>query len=205
MRSAPRRTPVPDLAAAKLLLSIGDDFVEEGSLVEQARALAELRAAGGRFVYVGPRLSLTAAAADEWLSVEPGTELLLVLGLARRVLELVGRRRTRGALGRHTRAHVSPPTTRRRSPRAPRSAPRRSNGSPTTFSARARACASGRGGPWPATTRRRSPRRSTSSTPSPGTSSARSSSCRARRAPGPDRPWSSPSSLVARPPARSGR
>ena len=82
--------PVPNIAAAKLLLSIGDDLVEEGAVVEQARALAELRAAGGRFVYVGPRLSLTAAAADEWLSVEPGSELLLVLGLARRVLELVG-------------------------------------------------------------------------------------------------------------------
>ncbi len=82
--------PVPDIAAAKLLLSIGDDLVEESAVVEQARALAELRAAGGRFVYVGPRLSLTAAAADEWLSVEPGTEILLVLGLARRVLELVG-------------------------------------------------------------------------------------------------------------------
>jgi anaerobic selenocysteine-containing dehydrogenase/Fe-S-cluster-containing dehydrogenase component len=82
--------PVPDIAAAKLLLSIGDDLVEEGAVVQQARALADLRAAGGRFVYVGPRLSLTAAAADEWLSVEPGSEVLLVLGLARRVLELVG-------------------------------------------------------------------------------------------------------------------
>jgi len=82
--------PVPDIAAAKLLLSIGDDLVEEGAVVEQARALADSRASGGRFVYVGPRLSLTAAAADEWLSVEPGTEALLVLGLARRVLELVG-------------------------------------------------------------------------------------------------------------------
>ena len=82
--------PVPDIAAARLLLSIGDDLVEEGAVVEQARALADLRAAGGRFVYLGPRLSLTAAAADEWLSVEPGSEVLFVLGLARRLLELVG-------------------------------------------------------------------------------------------------------------------
>jgi molybdopterin-containing oxidoreductase family iron-sulfur binding subunit len=83
-------TPVPDLAAARFLLSIGDDFVEEGSPVEHARALADLRAAKGRFVYVGPRLSLTAAAADEWLSVEPGTEAILVLGLVRALLDLVG-------------------------------------------------------------------------------------------------------------------
>ena len=82
--------PTHDLAAARVLLSIGDDFVEEGSPVESARALAEHRAAGGRSIYVGPRLSLTAASADEWLSVEPGTELTFVLGLTRRVLELVG-------------------------------------------------------------------------------------------------------------------
>ncbi|HSQ62246.1 MAG TPA: molybdopterin dinucleotide binding domain-containing protein [Polyangiaceae bacterium] len=79
--------PVYDMASAKLLLSIGDDFVEEGSPVEHARALADQRAAGGRFVYVGPRLSLTAAAADEWLSVTPGTEDVLVLGLARAVMD----------------------------------------------------------------------------------------------------------------------
>lgn len=80
--------PVLDLAAARVVLSIGDDFVEEGSLVEAARGLADHRAAGGRSVYVGPRLSLTAASADEWLSVETGTELALVLGLCRQVLEL---------------------------------------------------------------------------------------------------------------------
>jgi anaerobic selenocysteine-containing dehydrogenase/Fe-S-cluster-containing dehydrogenase component len=78
---------VPDLAAAKLVVSIGDDFVEEGSPVEHARALADQRAAGGWFTYVGPRLSLTAAAADLWISVEPGTEGLFVLGLLREVLD----------------------------------------------------------------------------------------------------------------------
>ena len=82
--------PVYDLAAARFLLSIGHDFVEEGSPVEHARGLADFRAGGGRFVYVGPRLSLTAAASDEWLSVLPGTESILVLGLARAVMELAG-------------------------------------------------------------------------------------------------------------------
>ncbi len=83
-------TPVYDLASARLLLSIGHDFVDEGSPVEHARGLAELKAAGGRFVYVGPRLSLTASAADEWLSVVPGTEAVLVLGLARTLVGLAG-------------------------------------------------------------------------------------------------------------------
>src|ERR1017187_6623327 len=83
-------TPVYDLASARFLLSIGHDFVDEGSPVEHARGLADLKAANGRFVFVGPRLSLTAAAADQWLSVVPGTEVDLVLGLARAVLDLVG-------------------------------------------------------------------------------------------------------------------
>jgi len=85
-------TAVPDLASAKLILSIGDDFVEEGSPVERARAFADQRAAGGKSIYVGPRLSLTAAAADQWISVEPGTESLFVLGLLRQVVDRAGAR-----------------------------------------------------------------------------------------------------------------
>lgn len=84
--------PRLDLAAARLVLSIGDDFVEDGSPVEHARGLAQLRAANGRSIYIGPRLSLTAAATDEWISTEPGTEIVLVLGLARLVLERTGER-----------------------------------------------------------------------------------------------------------------
>ena len=86
----PGLVAIPDLAAAKLILSIGDDFVEEGSLVEHARALADQRAGGGRFTYVGPRLSLTAAGADDWIAVEPGTEGLFVLGLLREVIDRLG-------------------------------------------------------------------------------------------------------------------
>jgi anaerobic selenocysteine-containing dehydrogenase len=80
--------PVLDYAAARLILSIGDDLVEEGSLVEAARGLADQRAAQGRSIYIGPRISLTAASADEWISVDPGSELTVVLGLCRQVLDL---------------------------------------------------------------------------------------------------------------------
>ncbi len=79
--------PVHRFEEARLILSVGDDLVEEGSPVEAARGLAEQRAAGGRSIYVGPRLSLTAASCDEWISVEPGSELALVLGLCGQVLQ----------------------------------------------------------------------------------------------------------------------
>ncbi len=86
----PALRALPDLAPAKLILSFGDDFIEEGSPVEHARALADQRAAGGTLIYIGPRLSLTAAAADEWISVAPGTEPLLALGLVREVIDRLG-------------------------------------------------------------------------------------------------------------------
>ena len=79
--------PVHRFEEARLILSVGDDLVEEGSPVEAARGLAEQRAKGGRSIYVGPRLSLTAASCDEWISVEPGSELALVLALCGQVLQ----------------------------------------------------------------------------------------------------------------------
>jgi anaerobic selenocysteine-containing dehydrogenase/Fe-S-cluster-containing dehydrogenase component len=114
--------PEWDIAQAKTLLSIGDDFLEDwGSPVEHARALAGMRAAGGRFVYVGPRLSLTAAAADEWISAKPGSEGELVLGLARAALEHGGaavdglarpvRERLTGVLAPYDLARVAVATT----------------------------------------------------------------------------------------------
>ncbi len=82
--------PVFDLSAADLVISFGDDLLETGvSPVEHARQLAAARDArtrkdgGARFVYVGPRLSLTTSNADEWLPAKPGTEGILALALAR--------------------------------------------------------------------------------------------------------------------------
>jgi molybdopterin-containing oxidoreductase family iron-sulfur binding subunit len=82
--------PVFDLSGADLVISFGSDLLETGSSpVEHARQLAAARDArtrkdgGARFVYVGPRLSLTTASADEWLAAKPGTEGILALALAR--------------------------------------------------------------------------------------------------------------------------
>ncbi len=84
-------TPIYDIGRARVLLSIGSDFLDEGPFrVELSRGLARMRAdtrqSAGRFVYVGPRLSLTAASADEWMATRPGSEIFLVLGLARLAL-----------------------------------------------------------------------------------------------------------------------
>jgi anaerobic selenocysteine-containing dehydrogenase/Fe-S-cluster-containing dehydrogenase component len=77
---------------ADFLISFGVDFLETWlSNVEYARQFAAFHAPGESsrppFVYVGPRLSLTAANADHWISVPPGTEFLVALGMLRVILE----------------------------------------------------------------------------------------------------------------------
>jgi len=80
--------PVFDLSGSDLVIDFGSDFLESGpSPVEHARQLAAARDVSkperrsARFVYVGPRLSMTASNADEWLAAKPGSEGLLALAL----------------------------------------------------------------------------------------------------------------------------
>jgi anaerobic selenocysteine-containing dehydrogenase/Fe-S-cluster-containing dehydrogenase component len=81
--------PRYDIASARLLLSFGNDFIESGpSPVEHNKGLARMSAvddashAKGRFVFLGPRLSLTGMNADEWIPIRPGTEAAVALGMA---------------------------------------------------------------------------------------------------------------------------
>lgn len=76
-----------DLENARYILSFGVPFLEGWwSPVRQMRALVQVRQGTpgrrGKLVQVEPRLSLTAAKADEWIPVNPGTDGALALGLA---------------------------------------------------------------------------------------------------------------------------
>ncbi|MBI3988050.1 MAG: molybdopterin-dependent oxidoreductase [candidate division NC10 bacterium] len=78
--------PTYDLESSTVILAFGADFLETWiSPVMYAREFAAMRAYKdgrmGRFIFIGPRLSLTAANADRWISVRPGTEGVLALGL----------------------------------------------------------------------------------------------------------------------------
>src|SRR6185436_4134171 len=67
---------------AKLIVSFGADFLDGwGSSVQHQLDFADARAKGAaapRFVYVGPRRSLTGLNADQWISCKPGGELAIV-------------------------------------------------------------------------------------------------------------------------------
>jgi len=82
-----RALPRYDIAAADLLVSFGADFLETWiSPVRFAADFAAMHAVDhgekGKFVFVGPRLSLTGQNADEWIPARAGAEARIALALA---------------------------------------------------------------------------------------------------------------------------
>jgi menaquinone reductase, molybdopterin-binding-like subunit len=79
--------PIADIENSRYLLSFGADLFETFlSPVRYNLAYGRMRRAHpgirGKFVMAAPRLSMTAANADEWLPIKPGSEGLLALSLA---------------------------------------------------------------------------------------------------------------------------
>jgi len=70
---------------AKLIISFGADFLDGwGANVPQQLDFADARAkldGAPRFVYIGPRRSLTGLNADEWMACKPGSELAIANAL----------------------------------------------------------------------------------------------------------------------------
>ncbi len=75
-----------DLKNASYVLSFGANLLEGwGSPVHVMQAFGAWRAADGlrtKLVQISPRLSITAAKADEWVPIRVGTEAALALGIA---------------------------------------------------------------------------------------------------------------------------
>ena len=84
--------PSHHIDQADFLISFNAGFLETWiSNVEYARQFSdfhEIRPSGKNpFVFVGPRLSMTANNADHWVQVHPGGEYLVALGILRTVLD----------------------------------------------------------------------------------------------------------------------
>ncbi len=93
-RIAFREKVIPSyrLQEAMVLFSFGADFLETFlSPVEYSRAYSEKhtfdKGGGGTFVHFSPRLSLTAANADEWIRIRPGSEVAVILSLVNIILK----------------------------------------------------------------------------------------------------------------------
>ena len=84
--------PSYDLESCEFIISFGADFLETWiSPVEYARQFAQMHSLRdgkmGRMVYVGPRLSMTAANADEFLMVPAGAMHEIALAMLRVMLD----------------------------------------------------------------------------------------------------------------------
>ena len=84
--------PIYDIGRAEVIFSFGANFLETWlSPVSQSYDYGTMRQgqSGGRgfLVQFEPRLSVTAASADQWIPVQPGTEGLVALGLGRIIVE----------------------------------------------------------------------------------------------------------------------
>ena len=87
-----RATPAPDIRGADYILSLGSEFLEVSPApVFASRAYGDFRqtrtARRGKLVQVDPRLSITAASADEWIPIRPLTHALFALGVAAAIVE----------------------------------------------------------------------------------------------------------------------
>ncbi|MFZ0980066.1 MAG: molybdopterin-dependent oxidoreductase [Candidatus Acidiferrales bacterium] len=83
--------PTADLAQSNYVISFGADFLGTwNSPVAQAIGYGTMRQGRsgqrGKFVHVEPRLSQTAANADEWIPCKPGAEGVFALSLAHVIL-----------------------------------------------------------------------------------------------------------------------
>jgi len=87
--------PFFDIASADMVISFGANFLETWlSPVAQTRGYSKMRRANpkvrGHFVQFEARMSQTAAKADEWVPILPGTEGLVALALGKLVAEAKG-------------------------------------------------------------------------------------------------------------------
>ena len=80
------KIPVPDIQRTDLLVVMGaNPHASQGSLLacpDVMGEIAAIRARGGKVIVVDPRRTGTAAAADEWLAITPGTDAALLLAVA---------------------------------------------------------------------------------------------------------------------------
>ena len=81
--------PVPDVDRTQLFVCIGGNPVASAGSIMGApgfeRRIDALRARGGRFVVVDPRRTESAAIADEYFGIRPGTDVYLLLALLHEV------------------------------------------------------------------------------------------------------------------------
>lgn len=78
----------PDLDYCKYLITFGTQYSSVGGIdtMYSAQKVPEARRRGMKLVVVDPIQSPAAARADQWIPIRPGTDLVLILGIANQLL-----------------------------------------------------------------------------------------------------------------------
>jgi len=78
----------PDIMNSEFLLLFGQNPLEANfPMVALGRKIAEFKRKGGKLALVDPRFNTTAAKADWWVPIKPGTDAAFALGIARWIIE----------------------------------------------------------------------------------------------------------------------
>ncbi len=79
---------LPDVEHCNLLLNFGGNYFEAEQFARWLdHATTDAKERGMKIVVIEPRLSSTASKADEWIPIRPGKDVILLLGLARLLIE----------------------------------------------------------------------------------------------------------------------
>lgn len=78
----------PDYINCKYVVFFGTSPLEAGfPMISKARKIMRMKSGGGKIAVVDPRLSKTAAKADTWVPIIPGTDAALALAMARYMID----------------------------------------------------------------------------------------------------------------------
>ncbi|WP_096893629.1 molybdopterin-dependent oxidoreductase [Candidatus Scalindua japonica] len=78
-----------DILGAEYIIYFGSNALEAGfPMVGMARNLMQFKRNGGKYVVVDPRYNNTAAKADQWVPIKPGTDAALAMGIMRSIIDL---------------------------------------------------------------------------------------------------------------------
>ncbi|MGR9073584.1 MAG: molybdopterin-containing oxidoreductase family protein [Gammaproteobacteria bacterium] len=79
---------LPDVEHCNFLLNFGGNYFEAEQFARWLdHATTDAKERGMKIVMIEPRLSNTASKADEWIPIRPGKDVILILGLARLLIE----------------------------------------------------------------------------------------------------------------------
>ena len=163
---SPVAIPVPDLDRTDYLVMLGaNPYASNGSMCtapDFPGRIEAIRARGGKVVVVDPRRSKTAEESDEWVSIRPGSDALLLAAIANVMVTDGTRRPRRRTSPDHLAgldefaAAIAPFTPERVAARHRRRRGRRSAGWPTrSRRRRRRRCTAGSARPPPSSARPR--------------------------------------------------